>query len=395
MVGLEIGPSLEGSFVGGAVNNVIILSRGLWEKGHQIHIITTPARYMRSIAYEVPWAQIHFLQVGGHYPSARYGFEFLIKAISEIRRLHKKEKIEVIHGHSGYPVVGIVPSVSGRMFDIPSVHTLYCSLEERTLEKDHFQFFPNPLLIKNLFLSADKLVAISSNIRSSLEKVGLARERVSIIPPAIDLSSFNPTVSGENVRRSLGMDLDEPMILFVGNLTKTKGVYVLIEAMKKITKEAPTAKLMITLPIPEDRLNDETTVIRAKISSPDLQKKIMFMGITRKMPQVIAACDVLVAPFLSMAGPSDYPLPIMEAMAAEKPVVATDVGGISEIISNRHRGMLIQPNNPTQLAKTIVYLLQNQDIAEGIGQNASAFVRENFSAEKIVKMNENIYNEIT
>jgi len=395
VVGLEIGPSRRGSFVGGVVNNVVRLSKAMWENGHQIHIVTTPARYSKGTGYNVPWAEIHFLPVGGVYPSARYGFEFIIRAMSEIRRLHKKEKFDVIHGHSGHHAIGLAPSISGKMLDVSSVHTLYCSLEERIVEKGYFHFSSNPHLIKNLFLSVDRIVAISSNVKSSLDRVGLPREKISVIPLAIDSSSFNPTVSGKHVRMSLGISFDKPLILFVGNLTKTKGVHVLIEAMKVILRDFPAAKLLITLHVPKDRLSEETHDIKAKIDSLHLQKNITFMGITGRMPEVIAACDVLVAPFLSTAGPSDYPLPILEAMAIGKPVVATNVGGIPEIISNQHNGMLVRPNNPAHLAKTIVYLVQNQDIAKKIGRNASIFVRENFSIQKVVGMNENLYNEIS
>ena len=395
MVGLEIGPSREGSFVGGLVNNVVRLSKALWENGHQIHMVTTPARYSKGTGYDVPWAEIHSLQVGGVYPSARYAFEFIIRAISEIRRLHKKEKFDVIHGHSGYHAIGLVPSISGKIFDVSSLHTLYCSLAERIVEKGYFQFLLNPHLIKRFFLSVDKIVAISNNVKSSLEKTGLSSEKITVIPPAIDLSSFNPKVSGEYVRASYGIGLDEPMILFVGNLTKTKGVYVLIKAMKAIMKDFPTAKLLITLHVSKDRLSEETHDVIARINSLHLQKSIMFMGITRRMPEVIAACDVFTAPFLSTAGISDYPLPILEAMAVGKPVVATNVGGIPGIISNKNNGMLVRPNNPAHLAQAIAYLLQNEDIARRIGQNASMFVRENFSIQEVVKVTENIYNEIT
>ena len=395
MLGVEIGPSKEGSFVGGVVNNIVRLSKGLCENGHQIHIVTTPARYSKGTSYKVPWAEVHCLRVGGAYPSARYGFEFLFRAISEIRCLHKKEKIEVIHGHSGYPAIGLVPSVSRKMLGIPSVHTLYCPVGETTLEKHFSQLLPSAHLVKNFFLSVDKIVAISDNVKSSLENIGLPREKIRVIPPAIDISSFNPRISTEHVRTSLRIGLEEPMILFVGNLTKTKGIYVLIKAMKAIIKVFPAAKLLITLHVSKDRLSEETRDIRAKINSIHLQKSVMFRGITKRMPQVIAACDVFTAPFISTVGPSDYPLPILEAMAVGKPVVATNVGGIPEIILNKHNGMLVRSNNSTHLAEAIVYLLRNPDIARRIGQNASIFIRENFSIQRMVKMTENLYNEIT
>ena len=393
MVGLEITPSEEGIFVGGAVNNVVRISKGLWERGHQIHIVTTPARYSKCAIVKETWAEFHPMRVFGVYPSAMYGFDFTLRAISEIRRLHKEEKFEVIHGHSGYPAIAIIPSISGKMLGVPSVHTLYCPIEEKTGEKHNFQRFSNAYLVKNFF-SVDKVIAISNNVKSSLENAGFPREKIGVIPPAIDTSLFNPTLSGERVRASLGINADEEVILFVGNLTKTKGVHVLVKAMRTITKVFSKAKLLIVLHVSKDKLGEETRDLRAKINSLHLQKNVVFMGISQRMPEVIAACDVFVAPFLSTAGPSDYPLPILEAMAVGKPVVATNVGGIPEIISSDHNGILVRPNDPAHLAEAVVYLLKNIDAAKAIGQTAASFARENFATEKVVKMIENVYEEL-
>ena len=118
------------------------------------------------------------------------------------------------------------------------------------------------------------------------------------------------------------------------------------------------------------------------------------MGITKRMPNVLAACDLLVAPFLSTIGPSDYPIPILEAMATGKPVVATNVGGIAEIIKNNSSGLLIEQNNSEQLAEAILYLIQNEDLGKRFGQTASSFVLENFSVNKIVKKTERVYEEL-
>ena len=393
MVGLEIGPSKEGVFVGGAANSVIRLSHSLWENGNRICIVTTPARYSTGNAYKVPWAEVHSLPVNGVYSSASYGLQYVTKAIFETVSLHKKEEFDIIHGHSGYPVVGLIPRILGRMLRIPSVHTLYCPLGQKTTPENYYQHLSRPFLIKRLFLSVDKIIAISKNVKNSLEKLGLPSHKIEVIPPAIDLSKFSPKVSGEQVRASLGVDLDEPLILFVGNLTKTKGIHVLIKAMKMIVKDFPAVKLLITLHISKDNLDKETCNLRKKIDSLHLKKSTMFMGITRKMPEVIAACDLLVAPFLSTADISDYPLPLLEAMAIGKAVVATKVGGIPEMISNEETGMLIEPSNPIDLADTIAYLLENEAVRRKIGQNSSKFVSGNFSTQKITKMTEGVYKE--
>ena len=112
------------------------------------------------------------------------------------------------------------------------------------------------------------------------------------------------------------------------------------------------------------------------------------------MPNVLAASNVFVAPFESTIGPSDYPLPLLEAMATGKPVIATDVGGISEIITNNDSGLLIEPNNSMQLAAAISTVLQNEDLSTKFGHHALSFVQKKFSVDEVVKKTESVYKAV-
>ena len=113
------------------------------------------------------------------------------------------------------------------------------------------------------------------------------------------------------------------------------------------------------------------------------------------MPGLISASDTLVAPFIDTYGPSDYPLPVLEAMAVGKPVIATKIGGLPEIIENMKNGILIPPNDVNALVKSLEYLINNRYLQNSLGSNAAALIREKFSIPIVAKQMEAIYEQVS
>ena len=395
MVGVEIGPSKEGSFIGGSVNNVINISRELFRKGHQLHLITSPARFSEGRSFNPHWIEVRQLKIHGKYPSFNYGMEFILKSIQTIKRFQRKNLIDIVHGHSGFPVIGLVPSLSRRILSIPSIHSLYCPLEEKGRDKILFQLTQSPYITKNVHLSVDRILALTKNIKNSLKKIGIQDKKITVIPPAIDTDRFSKSVSGIQIRESLGIEAGKRIILFVGNLTKTKGIDLLVNAFKKVQEVIPSAHLLIALHMPNYKLEEETASLKQKLDILNLSKQVTFMGITTRMAQVYAACDVFVAPFRNTYGPSDYPLPVMEAMASGKPVIASSVGGLTELITHNNNGILVNPGSVSELIKAIVNVLEDEKRARKIADNASIYVKNNFSIENIVEKIESIYERFT
>ncbi|GAG19924.1 unnamed protein product, partial [marine sediment metagenome] len=103
------------------------------------------------------------------------------------------------------------------------------------------------------------------------------------------------------------------------------------------------------------------------------------LGILSDVGQYVAASDMFIAPLSSIRGIVDYPLTILQAMACGKPVVATTVGGIPEIIEHGQTGLLVQPNDGAGLAKAIMYLLADKDRAIRMGKRGAKYVPDRFS----------------
>ncbi|MCJ7570339.1 MAG: glycosyltransferase family 4 protein [Candidatus Thermoplasmatota archaeon] len=377
MVGLWIGESNGGAYVGGHVNNVVNISKYLSDLGHEIHIVTSVPVYSSSKKnLGITWATVHPIKTQSNFLDPGYRFEVLLKMILKIGRLHKKEHFDVIHGHSGYPIVAFIPAFCGNLYNIPSMHTLYCPIKKRSRLKGSFfsKFYLQKLDIINV---------LSNNNKKSIEEF-VNLDKIKVIPPCVDLSIYNSTITSEKVRDNLGLN-DRPSLLFLGNLTKTKGLHVLMESLNIVKKDIPNVKCIVGLDMP---------IKKNFLEKFNLSNNVILLGITDNMPQIMSAIDIFISPFLNTNGPADYPLSILEAMAIGKPIIASNVGGIPEIIKNGKTGLLVEPDDANSLSKAILFLLSDRKKMRKMGAEGSYFIENHFSSKKIAKKLEKIYTEI-
>jgi glycosyltransferase involved in cell wall biosynthesis len=387
--------SASGSaLVGGASNSLVRLLKGL-DDCYQASIFTSLPQGQQSLNLErlgIPDVSVFPLFIKRSSSSLAFGMEFLAKATWAMAKRRSQLKFDIVHGHSGHPHYVLASLMAGRIWSAPVVHTLYCPLKAAAQANG---LPPNLALLRYFMPKVDKVIAITRNVANSLTRIGLLEEKVRIIPPAIDIDRFNPECSGDNVKRQIGAE--GPIILFVGNLTKTKGLDILLRAMQPVLRGLPGARLVATLdlelkrsPYEERRKRD----VLEQIERYGLAKHVTLMGVVENMPELMAAADLLVAPFLSTDGPSDYPLPLLESMAVGTPVIATPVGGIPEIIRDGKTGILVPPGDAEALAAAIVDLLGNRQMRTTLGRRASEFVSTRFSVESVARQVETVYEEV-
>ena len=388
MICPELGDAGGRAFIGGHVNNVLRLSEALVDSGHEVTILTTPHTYPGDQQKnDIEWAEVFCLPISGSYASFRYGLGFAIKALRKIRELNNEKNFDIIHGHSGYPILGLITGIAGEMVNIPSIHSLYCPIEPSPI-------FLNRTLSKVYFLQVNKIIAISRNVQKSLNKIGIQNDKIEIIPPAIKMSLYDPFIPDGGIRKYFNIDSDQTLLLHTTDLTKERGTYFLIEGLKIIVEQYPNIKLLMALNMPVSKYKGEKFEIKDKIMFYDLDDNIILLGITKKMPQIMASIDIFIAPFLNMAGIADYPISLLEAMACGKPVIATKVGGIPEIVKHKVNGLLVEPGDVHELKNALLYILENKNEAKRMGENAAKYVAENYSVDAIVEKMERIYEEV-
>ena len=353
--------------------------------GHEIIIITTPSIHVhksKSTNFNVEWGKVYSLSMSAPYGSLRYGLEFTFKFLNKIKKLHNEKSIDLVHGHSGYPVIGLITSIGGKTLGIPSFHTLYCPVEMCSSKNAINRFYLSMI---------NKIISLSNNTKHSLENIGISHTKIEQISPPIDVSVFNPYISKTVMRESHNIKPEDPAMLYIGDLTKTRGLHVLIEALSNIVKVYPDMKLFLAVNMPLEKYIEGNFEIKEKIKSFGLNSNILPLGIIDNMPEIMAGSDIFIAPYLTIESIADYPISLLEAMACSKPVIATKVGGIPEIVKHEVNGLLIEPGNVHELEAAILSILENKDKAKNLGDNAARFVVENFSTNVVAKKYEEVF----
>lgn len=394
LVGLGIGKT-NGAYVGGHVNNVVNTARRLGQCGHDVHIVTTPPihreglpRSVRELDHSV---RLHTVQPGtGSTPqrvseqgkrSLLYGIKSLRVLVPAVHSLHAQYGFDLLHSHSGYPWVAGIATAVKSIERIPTVHTLYCPVPDRLLYRT---------AAKGVLSTVDSVTLVSENVKASL--AGLAgRTDQYVVPPLVDTGRFSVESSAPSSPAT--QSGDGLQLLFVGNFSETKGIDVLVDAMAELADKFPSLTLSMAFDMPVSEYEKAELEIKRRIARLGLGERVTPLGIVEDLPSVMNASDVFVAPFRNTHGPADYPLSLLEAMASGVPVVATDVGGIPEIVDHGRTGVLCSPGDSDELATGIATLLQDTNRREAYGSNAAAAVRE--LNEGIISDTLEIYADVT
>lgn len=241
----------------------------------------------------------------------------------------------------------------------------------------------SPLIEPLCMKRADRIIAVSQFTKRDIMGVfGIPESRIEVIYHGVHPEDYVfPEVAKVKLRSTLGIN-SQPMILFVGKLTPRKGVDILLRALPQVLKEVK-GKLVLA-----GSGNQRDYQYLAQTLS--ISDKLRFLG---RVPDntlrlLYSSCDLFVLPSrLEGLG-----IVILEAMAAGKPIVATNVGGIPELIESGQNGILVEANNEGELASAIVKVLSDKSLARAIGENNMKKVRERFSWEVAAQKTECVYN---
>lgn len=250
--------------------------------------------------------------------------------------------------------------------------------------------FPIPNLSRLKYRSRHvrRVVAVSEAVRKVvLESTGLPPERVVVVYGGTDPAVFNPRrTSPGRVRRELGIPSSVPVIGQVG-MRDWKGWREAMTAMPAILAAHPKARLLLVGAAAESR-RQRVLELAAEMG---LLRSVVVTMVRRDMPDVLAACDVVVDPSWAGTGLTGT---VREAMCLGKPVVATAIAGNPELVENEVSGLLIAPREHQSLAGAVVRLLNDREFAQGLGKTARIRIRRNFSSALRQRRLEALYREV-
>ncbi len=238
-------------------------------------------------------------------------------------------------------------------------------------------------LLRQLTPHMDQLIAVSKSIVRKIADERRTGAPVRLIYNGVDLERYNHQDPCCTLRDEYGMEPGSQIVGVVARLEPEKGHQTLLEAWPDVLREVPDAYLLI---VGEGSRRD---FLEQRAAAHKVAHRVVFTGRRDDIPAVTAALDVAVLPSWREA----QGLSILEAMALSRPVVASDVGGIPEMIEDGVTGLLVQHDNPVALAEAIVRLLTDHALADMIARAGHDLVHDRFCIELMVKEIEQIYDE--
>jgi glycosyltransferase involved in cell wall biosynthesis len=334
------------------------LAEQLAKRGHEIHVITSQDEGIPKFNKEKGF-YIHRIP----RPTVR-----IIRGIISILKIFLKIhtiKPEIVHVQD--LELGIHAYFQKKILKIPYI----------IWGQGSDVYFPNyftRMTTKLILQNADAILALTEDMQIKIKNI--YNTKIYIVPNGIDLEVYN------SVTINLKKETDTKNILFVGSLYPVKGVKYLITAMKKILEEMPDVRLILV----GDGKERENLVELSKQLS--IVKYVRFVGKIphEKVKNFMQDADVFVLPSLS----EGLPNVILEAMACGLPIVASRVGGISNIITNDINGYLVEVEDTDDIANKIILLLNDQALRKKISENNRQIVKK-YSWENIIIELEKIY----
>lgn len=226
------------------------------------------------------------------------------------------------------------------------------------------------------------MVVVCDFVERLLREVSFPPGKITRIYNGIESSRFSIPSNG-TLRRSLAYGEEIKLVGMVANIRQSKGYEYFVQAARIVADTIPQARFIAVGDI-DDKFGGG---LRKLVEQLNLGGRFLFLGFQNDIPEILSDLDVFVLSSTS----EGFPLVVLEAMAAGKPVVVTRCGGPEEVVEDGRDGFLVPSANPEKLAARIIDLVSNPGLAAAFGQRARAKVTRQFSLERMVRQYEALY----
>lgn len=372
---LYIIPSLN---YAGAQIHVLELSKKLIKREFEITVCTINSRYMN--------LRSEFIKLGIKLKIVQHGMIYDPRMLINIYNILKSTHFDILHIHD-LPIHSTFICALAKLNKIPvvicTIHGLW-----------KFSFFKYIIFRFLLTMTREfchKYIVVSQATKLFWKKYyNIPNEKILVIPNGVDINKFKP-ISRLSNRFYINKFINGPIIGCIGSLSPVKGQTYLIQAMPKILNEFPTAKLVL---IGDGELKDKLQSLCYKLN---LNDQVLFYGLRKDVHKLLPEFDCVVLP----SGFDDKEkvgescgLVLLEAMAAEIPVVATKIAGIPEIVKNGITGILVPPGSTEALSDAVITILKNKRESNNMGKLGRKKVEREFSLELLANRMDYIYNQL-
>jgi len=235
---------------------------------------------------------------------------------------------------------------------------------------------------------SDRLVGVSEATVDDLVRLGVApRERFTVLPLGLDLAPLAEPDDGglrERTREELGVKRDETLLVFVGRVVPIKRLDVLLGALAQAGESGPRLRLALVGD------GEERPGLEALAGELGIERDVLFLGYRRELRPIFAAADVAVL----SSDNEGTPVSLIEAGAAGLPAVATDVGGVGEVVGEQ-TGILVPPGDPAALAGALRQMADDPERRRTYGRAARSRVTGRYGAARLIGDVDALYRELT
>jgi len=313
-----------------------------------------------------------------HFPTKKfYNFQG-VKQIAKLVKLAKREKVDIIH--TFFEKSDVMGWLTARLAGIPVWITSWRDLgfKRKKIYKKIFK-----LTAKNCSMCVANCYAIKKEV---IERENLPDEKIVVIHNGLDISQYAGPLNGNYLRTELHLKHDVPIVGMIADINfEIKGHRFFIEAAKRILAQAPNVEFIL---VGDGALRQQYEKLSEELG---VRQKIHFLGKRGDIPVILSSIKVSVLCSTS----EGFSNVILESMAAGKAVVATNIGGNPELVTDDVTGFLVPPADSKALANAIINLLHEPNKAVMMGAEGRKIVRERFTIEAMIKSYENLYQSLS
>jgi len=367
---VQVVPEFPPPLVGGGGYHVYNLTKELVKRGVDVTVFTL--NIGKTFLFKGIKVETHFGKAKVFRVPASYIPKTMYSIAPKLTSLLLKEKPDIIHAHGYQVFTSDAALVASKIKKTPLVLTLH-GFPRGFNKLTHKAYFD--LIGKETLKSAEKIISVSRIVAQEFKAIGVPEEKIATVPNGVDLGEYKQLPVGDLFRKRFDIKENEKVVLTIGRLEKIKGFQYLIKALPSIMEEIGSTKLVIAGPD-----FDYGAKLKELVEEIKVKDHVIFYGMIngKEKFEAFSAADIVAVPSLY----EGFGMLLLEAMAAGKPVVATNTGAATELIQNGKNGMLVNLGDVEDLAGKVIKLLSDNQLMSLISQESRKTV-EAFSWEKI------------
>ncbi|MBN2302111.1 MAG: glycosyltransferase [Lentisphaerae bacterium] len=304
----------------------------------------------------------------------RNRFPWDVAAVRNIRRIIKKEGIDIVHSHN----------LAAQQYGALAAWGIASHVNTQHGPNPHNDGWRDRFKTRLLKSRTDWFSGVSEDTRMVMIKRGIPQDRVSVIPNCVDVATFAPRSADSGVKHEFGMPQDALVVGTIARFTPEKNLLMLIEAFSKIVEKYPSVFLLIVGDGPD------RSVIEKSVYDKGLDRRCMIVGFQTDVIPFLGVMDI----FCLSSASEGISVALLEAGAMGIPAVVTDVGGNAEVVRSGINGLTVKSNDRDGFANALDRFCRDKSLRKEMGTQAREMVMERYSLDRVLVAYEGIYDRV-